>query len=73
MTLVEQYKNRLNISESVYSRSHGGARMDNHRKICTAKCLQNVERFLNEAFENSVGTQRSDMGMFKKFCQVKAA
>lgn len=68
MTLVEQYKNRLNISESVYSRSHGGAKMDNHRKICTAKCLQNVERFLNEAFENSVGTQRSDMGMFKKFC-----
>lgn len=68
MTLVEQYKNRLNISESVYSRSHNGAKMDNNRKICTAKCLQNVERFLNEAFENSTGTQRSDMGMFKKFC-----
>lgn len=68
MTLVEQYKNRLNISESVYSRSHNGAKMDNNRKICTAKCLQNVEKFLNEAFENSVGTQRADMGMFKKFC-----
>ena len=39
MTLVEQYKNRLNISESVYSRSHNGAKMDNNRKICTAKCL----------------------------------
>lgn len=24
--------------------------------------------FLNEAFEQSVGTQRSDMGLFKKFC-----
>ena len=23
--------------------------------------------FMNEAFENSVGTQRTDMGMFKKF------
>lgn len=39
MNLVEQYKNRLNISESVYSRSHNGAKLDNNRKICTAKCL----------------------------------
>ena len=23
--------------------------------------------FMNEAFDNSVGTQRSDMGMFKRF------
>lgn len=68
MNLVEAYKKRIAISESVYSRSHGGAKMDNNRKLATAKCLQNVEKFLNEAFDNSVGTQRSDMGMFKKFC-----
>jgi len=24
-------------------------------------------KFMNEAFDNSVGTQRSDMGLFKKF------
>lgn len=36
-------------------------------KLVTAKCLENINRFMNEAFENSVGTQRSDMGMFKKF------
>ncbi len=24
--------------------------------------------FMNESFANSVGTQRSDLGMFKKFC-----
>ena len=29
--------------------------------------MDNTERFLNEAFANSTGTQRSDMGMYKKF------
>ena len=29
--------------------------------------MENTNRFMNEAFENSVGTQRSDMGAFKKF------
>ena len=67
MTLFEAYKNRLAISESVYSKSHDGEKMDNNRKLVTAKCLENLNRFMNEAFENSVGTQRTDMGMFKKF------
>lgn len=67
MTLFEAYKNRLSISESVYAKSHDGEKMDNNRKLVTAKCLENLNRFMNEAFENSVGTQRTDMGMFKKF------
>lgn len=67
MTLFEAYKNRLAISESVYAKSHDGEKMDNNRKLVTAKCLENLNRFMNEAFENSVGTQRTDMGMFKKF------
>lgn len=29
--------------------------------------MENTNRFLNEAFDASVGTQRSDMGMWKKF------
>ena len=29
--------------------------------------MENVNRFMNEAFDNTQGTQRSDMGMFKKF------
>ena len=66
--LLEAYKNRLKISESVYSKSHEGAKMDNNKKLCVAKCLENCNRFLNEAFDASVGTQRSDMGLWKKFC-----
>ena len=65
--LLEAYKKRLAVSESVYSRNHGGEQMDKFRKIATAKCLENLNRYMNEAFENSVGTQRSDLGMFKKF------
>ena len=68
MTLLEAYKNRLAISESVYSRAHNGEKLDNAKKIATAQCLKNVDSFLNEAFDNSVGTQRSDMGLYKKFC-----
>lgn len=36
-------------------------------KLVTAKCLENVNRFLNEAFNQSEGTQAADMKMYKKF------
>ena len=29
--------------------------------------MENTNKYLNEAFENSVGTQRSDMGAYRKF------
>ena len=35
--------------------------------MATARCLENVNKFMNEAFENSVGTQRADLGAYKKF------
>lgn len=66
-TLFEAYKNRLSVAESVYGKMHNGEKMNNNRKLVTAKCLENVNKFMNEAFDQSVGTQRTDMGMFKKF------
>lgn len=66
--LVEAYKNRLAISESVYGRDHEGARLDSNKKIVIAKCLDNISKFMNEAFDSSNATQRSEMGLFKKFC-----
>lgn len=66
--LVEAYKNRLAISESVYARDHSGEKMGNNKKMVVAKCLDNISNFMNEAFDSSTGTQRSDMGLFKKFC-----
>ena len=67
-SLMEAYSKRLAISEAVYGRQHGGQKMDNHRKLTVAKVLSNTNSFLNEAFDNSTGTQRSDMGLYKKFC-----
>ena len=66
--LVEAYQKRIAICEQVYSRSHNGEKLSNNTKLVTAKCLQNVEKFLNESFDNSIGTQRSDLGTWKKFC-----
>lgn len=65
-TLLEQYEKRLSISESVAKKA--GIELDNSRKNAIAMVLDNTNKFLNEAFSNSVGTQRADMGDFKKFC-----
>lgn len=66
--LVEAYKKRIQIAESLYSKAHSGDRMDNHRKIVLARCLKNTQDFLNEAFDSTTATQRADMGLWKKFC-----
>lgn len=66
-SLFEAYKNRLAVANTVYSKAHNGENMSPNRKLVTAKVLENTNKFLNEAFDNSVGTQRNDMGLFKKF------
>ena len=66
--LLEAYKNRLSIAEGIYSREHGGRKMESYKKLNVARMLENTSKFLNEAFDNSVGTQRSDLGAWKKFC-----
>ena len=67
-SLFEAYKNRLAVANTVYSKAHNGETMSNHKKLVTAKVLENTNRMLNESFSNSVGTQQADMGMYKKFC-----
>lgn len=66
--LLEAYSKRIKIAESVYSKTHEGDKMDNMRKICVARCMANVNNFLNEAFSEGSATQRSAMGDWKKFC-----
>lgn len=67
MKLLETYAKRISIAESVYSKEHDGEAMPRDKKIVVAACLNNANRYMNEAFENSVGTQRSDIGAYKKF------
>lgn len=68
MTLLETYAKRLNVSESVYRKTHSGEALPMNKKIAVATLLNNTNKFLTEAFSNSVGTQRADLGSFKKFC-----
>ena len=68
MNLLESYKNRLAVSESVHQKSHNGARMSAGKKLMIASVLNNTSRFINEAFENSAATQRSALGDYKRFC-----
>ena len=55
--LLESYKNRLAISESVHQRSHNGAKMSNAKKLMIASVLNNTSKFMNEAFDSSAATQ----------------
>lgn len=66
--LLEAYKNRLTISESVHQKTHNGAKMSSQKKLMIASVLNNTSKFMNEAFENSAATQRSALGDYKKFC-----
>lgn len=67
-TLLEQYKGRLAVSESVFKKMHNGEGMDNNKKLVVATCLDNTNKFLKEAFDSSAATQRADLGDFKRFC-----
>jgi hypothetical protein len=67
MNLIEAYAKRLTVSESVYKKEHGEEGLSDIKKMTIARVLANESAFLNEAFSKSTGTQRADMGEFKKF------
>lgn len=66
--LVEAYQKRVTLAEQVYKTTHQGEGMSDSKKLLVATMLNNTNRFLTESFNNSVGTQRADLGMYKRFC-----
>lgn len=66
--LLESYKNRLAISESVHQKSHNGAKMSAQKKLMIASVLNNTSKFMNEAFTSGDATQRGALGDYKRFC-----
>ena len=60
--LLEAYKNRLGVADTLYARNHEGQKMDSYKKLLVATALENVSNFLNESFEMSAGTQRAALG-----------
>lgn len=67
INLLETYKARLSVADKVYGEVNSGKAMNQSRKILIAQMLKNTTKFMNESLENSVGTQRADLGAFKKF------
>ena len=67
-SLLEAYKKRLAVAESVHQRTHNGAKMSPQKKLLVATCLNNTSKFINEAFDQSAPTQRSALGDYKRFC-----
>ena len=63
MNLLETYGKRLSLADKLHAKSHNGERLSESKKILIAKCLENTQRFMTEAFDMSQGTQRSDMGL----------
>ena len=68
MNIVEAYSKKLAVAEKVYANEHGNRALSESKKIAIARVLANTSEYLNEAFENSVGTQLANMKTFKKFC-----
>ena len=68
MTLLETYAKKIAVADAVYKKAHMNESMDENRKMCLAAVLNNTTKFINEKFDNSVGTQRSALGDYKKFC-----
>ena len=65
---MEAFQKKLAVSEKVYEKEHGGRALSENKKIAIARVLANTSEYITEAFENSVGTQLSNMKTFKKFC-----
>lgn len=68
MNIMEAFQRKLAVSEKVYEKEHGGRALSENKKIAIARVLANTSEYITEAFENSVGTQLSNMKTFKKFC-----
>ena len=50
-SLLETYSKRIALAESVYSGNHNGAKLSDQRKLVTAVCLNNVNRWQDSGFK----------------------
>ncbi len=62
MNLLEAYRDKLSISEKAFASENPNEIFTDAKKLAIATVYRNTEKFLTEAYANSVGTQRSAMG-----------
>ena len=65
--LLETYSRQLKVAEAYVAKNFDGRTVSSNAKLTTAVLLDNTNRWMTEAL-NTVATERSDLGAWKKFC-----
>lgn len=66
--LLETYKGQLRVAEAYVAKNFNGKAVSNNTKLTTAVLLDNTNRWITEALNESVATTRGDLGAWKRFC-----
>lgn len=64
--LLETYARQLSVAEAYVAKNFDKT-MSSNTQLATAVLLDNTNRWMTESM-NSVATERSDLGAWKKFC-----
>ena len=65
--LLETYSRQLKVAEAYVAKNFDGKTISANTQLTTAVLLDNTNRWMTESM-NTVSTQRSDLGDWKKFC-----
>jgi len=66
--LLETYSRQIKVAEAYVAKNYEGKQVSDHTKLTTAVLLDNTNRFMSDPINESLATQRSDLGDWKKFC-----
>ena len=65
--LLEAYSRQLNVAEAYVAKNFDGRQVSNNTELATAVLLENTNKWITESM-NTMATERSDLGAWKKFC-----
>lgn len=65
--LLETYSRQLKVAEAYVSKNYDGKQISSNTALTTAVLLDNTNRYITEQM-NTMATERSNMGAWKKFC-----
>lgn len=65
--LLETYSRQLKVAEAYVAKNFDGKSISANTQLTTAVLLDNTNRWMTESM-NTVASQRSDLGDWKKFC-----
>lgn len=65
--LLETYGRQLKVAEAYVAKNFDGKQVSGNTQLATAVLLDNTNRWISESM-NTMATERSDLGAWKKFC-----